>query len=252
VETNVDLTVSGIIIAGVLGFLLGLVAHDLAVQGLTDERPLRPMQGVCPQCGHNRGWIHFRCPECGRVVQREPVIAITTALMAVAMLQMFGLDWVLVPYLGFLTLSAALIVTDLEEFRIVDRLNLRGTAFLAVVLVGVALLNGDQAALLRGLGGAAAYFGGATLMFMAVRGRGFGAGDVKLAPILGLFTAFISWGTLGWAVFATAVIGGVIAFAMIIAGAAKMKTELPYGPPMILGSWLAFVFAAIGTFPIPS
>jgi leader peptidase (prepilin peptidase)/N-methyltransferase len=69
---------------------------------------------------------------------------------------------------------------------------------------------------------------------------------------LGLFTAFISWGTLGWAVFVTAVIGGVIAFGMIIAGAAKMKTELPYGPPMILGSWLAIVFAAIGTFPIPS
>ena len=52
--------------------------------------------------------------------------------------------------------------------------------------------------------------------------------------------------------FATAMIGGVIAFAMVIAGAAKMKTELPYGPPMILGAWLAIVLAAIGTFPISS
>ena len=251
-ETNVDLTTSGIIIAGVLGFLIGLIAHDLAVQGLTEERPLRPLQGVCPRCGHHRGWLHFRCSDCGRVIQREPVIAITTALMTVAMFQLFGLDWVLAPYLGFLTLSAALVVTDLEEFRIVDRLNLRGTAILALGLVVVAFFNGEQAALLRSLGGAAAYFAGAALLFIAVRGRGFGAGDVKLAPLLGLFTAFISWGTLGWAVFVTAVIGGVIAFGMIIAGAAKMKTELPYGPPMILGSWLAIVFAAIGTFPIPS
>ncbi len=251
-ETNVDLTMSGIIIAGVFGFLVGLVAHDLAVQGLSDNRPLRPFQGVCPRCGHDRGWLHIRCQDCGRVIQREPVVAVATALTAAAMFQLFGSDWMLLPYFGFLTLTAALAVTDLEEFRIVDRLNLRGTAILAVLLGAVALLSGDQAALLRGLGGAAAYFLGAALLFMAVRGRGFGAGDVKLAPVLGLFTAFVSWGTLGWAVFATAVIGGVIAFGMIIAGAAKMKTELPYGPPMIVGAWLAIVLAAIGTFPIPS
>ena len=89
-------------------------------------------------------------------------------------------------------------------------------------------------------------------MFLAVRGKGFGAGDVKLAPLLGLFTAYLSWGTLGWAVFATALIGGVFAFAMIIAGVAGMKSELPYGPPMVLGAWLVLVLAGIGTFPIPS
>ena len=240
------------IIAGAFGFLMGLVAHDLAVQGLTADRALRPLQGVCPQCGHERGWAHVRCPECGRTIQREPIVALTTALMAAALFHLFGLEWVLLPYFGFLTLTAALMVTDLEEFRIVDRLNLRGTTILALLLALITLLSGDVAPLLRGIGGAAAYFAGAMLMFMAVRGRGFGAGDVKLAPLLGLFTAFVSWGTLGWAVFATALIGGVVAFGMIIAGAAKMKTELPYGPPMILGAWLAIVFAAIGTFPIPS
>jgi len=241
-----------VIIAGALGFLIGLVAHDLAVQGLTVDRPLRPLQGVCPQCGHHRGWTHLRCPECGRTIQREPVIALTSALMAVVFFDLFGVGWVLLAYLGFLTLSTALMVTDLEEFRIVDRLNIRGSVMLAALLAVVALLSGDTEAILRGLGGTAAYFVGALLMFMAVRGRGFGAGDVKLAPLLGLFTAFISWGTLGWAVFATALIGGVIAFGMIIAGAARMKTELPYGPPMILGAWVAIVFAAIGTIPIPS
>lgn len=251
-ETNVDLTMSGIIIAGVFGFLLGLVAHDLAAQGLSDERQLRPFQGVCPECGHSRGWFHARCPNCERVIQREPVIAVSTALMAVAIAHLFGWDWLLLPYYGFLTLTAALVVTDLEEFRIVDRLNLRGTAIVAVLLAMVALPFGEVEALLRGFAGATAYFFGALLMFVVARGRGFGAGDVKLAPVLGLFTAFISWGTLGWAVFATALIGGVIAFGMIIAGAAKMKTELPYGPPMIMGAWLAIALAAIGTFPIAS
>ena len=81
---------------------------------------------------------------------------------------------------------------------------------------------------------------------------GFMTAHVKLAPQLGLFAAFISWGTLAWAVFATALIGGVIAIAMLALGAAKMKTELPYGPPMIIGAWLAIVLAGVGAFPIPT
>jgi leader peptidase (prepilin peptidase)/N-methyltransferase len=123
---------------------------------------------------------------------------------------------------------------------------------LLVALSGVALAMGAGGALVRGLFGAAAYFAGATAMWLLVRGRGFGAGDVKLAPLLGLFTAFVSWGTLGWAVFAMAVIGGVVGIGMLAMGAAKMKTELPYGPPMIMGAWLAVVLAGIGSIPLPS
>ena len=239
-------------IAGAFGFLLGLAAHDLAVQGLTDDTPLRPLTGTCPRCGYQRGWAHLKCPECGRAVQREPVVGLTSALVGAGMFNLFGLDWALIPYFGFLLLTMALLVTDLEDFRIVDRLNLRGSAILALVLAVVALATGNGDALLRGFGGSLAYFAGATLLFLAVRGRGFGAGDVKLAPLLGLFTGYISWGTLGWSVLATALIGGVVAFGMLIAGTARMKTELPYGPPMILGAWLAAVLAGIGTFPIPT
>lgn len=237
---------------GLAGFLVALAAHDLALQGLTSDRPLRPFQGMCPRCKHSRGWLSPSCQECGRAPLRELVLALATGLMAAVLTELVGIDWLLIPYLGFLLLTVALAVTDLEEYRIVDRLNLRGSLFAVVALALVALLQGDIDSLLRGLGGAAAYFGGSALMFVAVRGRGFGAGDVKLAPLLGMFTAFVSWGTLGWAVFATAVIGGVIAVGMIVMGAARMKTELPYGPPMILGSWAALAFAAIGSFPIPA
>ena len=240
------------VIVGALGFALGLAAHDLAVQGLDDTRPLRPLVGACPECGHQRGWLHVRCQQCGRVIRREPIVAATSALVAVGFATTVGTGWLLVAYLAFLLLSMALLVTDLEEFRIVDRLNLRGSVILVVLLIGAALVESDFEAILRGLGGAAAYFAGATLVWLAVMGRGFGAGDVKLAPQLGLFTGFISWGTLGWAVFSTAVIGGVVAAWMLMLGAAKMKTELPYGPPMIIGAWLMIVLAGLGAFPLPS
>jgi hypothetical protein len=31
-----------------------------------------------------------------------------------------------------------------------------------------------------------------------------------------------------------------------------MKVELPYGPSMILGSWIAIAVVGLGAFPIPT
>lgn len=231
------------VIVGVLGFAIGLAAHDLAIQALADDQPLRPFVGACPQCRQNRGWHRVSCPHCGRRVQREPIVALVSTVVALGFLHTLGLTWLLLPYLGFILLTMALLVTDLEEFRIVDRLNLRGTLILTLGLAAAAIGVSALEDLWRALAGAGVYFAGATLLWLIVRGNGFGAGDVKLAFQLGLFTAYLGWGWLGWAVFSTAMIGGVIAIAMLALGAAKMKTELPYGPPMILGAWLVIILA---------
>ncbi len=75
---------------------------------------------------------------------------------------------------------------------------------------------------------------------------------MKLAPQLGLFTAYLGWSVLGWGVFATALIGGALAVILILSGKAGRKTELPYGPPMVLGSWTAIAMVGVGAIPIPS
>lgn len=176
----------------------------------------------------------------------------TTGLAAMAFALTVDFTWELVPYLLFLTLSMALVITDLESFRIVDRLNLAGTLIIAVVLTITALVGGELDRILRGLGGAALYFAGTSLVFIAVRGRGFGAGDVKLSLQLGLFTAYLGWSVLGWAAFWTAMIGGVVALLLILSGKAGRRTELPYGPPMILGAWTAIAMVGVGAIPIPT
>ena len=122
----------------------------------------------------------------------------------------------------------------------------------------------------RGLLGALAYFAGSNLVFFLAGGRGFGYGDVKLSVQLGLFTAYISWGTLGWAVMITAVLGALLSLVVLGVGAVArakarrqegsvgstlkqvMKTELPYGPVMIVGAWVALALAGLGAFPLPT
>lgn len=240
------------VLVGAVGFISGLIAHDLAHQSLDDGIPLRPLVGVCRRCGNERGWFRLRCHTCGTPLIREAAVALVAAGAAVLFLLAVGWTWVLVPYLVFLMLTTALVVTDLETFRIVDRLNLKGSAIVALMLLGATLLSGQWEAMLRGLGGAGAYFAGTSLVFIVVKGQGFGAGDVKLSAQLGLFTAYLGWGVLGWAVFATAMIGGVVALIMLLTGSAGRKTELPYGPPMILGAWSAIALVGVGAIPIPS
>ncbi|HZD23882.1 MAG TPA: A24 family peptidase [Acidimicrobiia bacterium] len=179
-------------------------------------------------------------------------MAVVTAGTGIVFAMTVGVGWELVPYLAFLLLSAALVITDLESFRITDRLNIRGTGVLIVLLAIAAVLTDNLDALIRGLAGAVAYFAGTSLLFIVVRGRGFGAGDVKLAVQLGLFTAYLGWNVLGWAVFATAMIGGVIALVLLLGGAATRETELPYGPPMIIGAWTAIAMVGVGAIQVPT
>ena len=255
-------------IAGAFGFLGALVAHDLAAQTLLDLS-LRPLSGTCPQCGTRRGWLAARCPSCGRRVGREILLIGVAIAVAVGFANTIGPTWALIPYIGFLWLTLALGITDIDAFRIVDRLNIRGTVVLVLALGAASLADSDGGAWVRAVLGGLAYFAGTNLVFLLVRGRGFGYGDVKLSAQLGVFTAYLSWGTLGWSVFLTALIGGVLSIGVLVAGLVgrsrqrkaggaevtvrdAMQAELPYGPPMILGAWVAIVLVGLGAFPIPT
>ena len=256
------------ILAGAFGLLGALLAHDLAAQALAD-RPIRPFAGTCPRCGIGRGWGRLRCPECGRRIGRELILVPVGIALGLGLANTVGAVWALLPYLGFMCLSMALAITDVDAFRIVDRLNLRGTLLLVGLLGVAALADGTEEALVRGLLGGAAYFLGTNLVFLVARGQGFGYGDVKLSVQLGVFTAYVSWGALGWSVFITALFGGLLSIVVLAAGLVSrsrakraggpestireaMRAELPYGPAMIMGSWSAIILAGLGAFPLPT
>ncbi len=235
-----------LVISALVGLLLGLIAHNLAAQSLHDA-DLRPFRWTCPECGTNRAPSRLVCQQCDRRPWRELVVAAASAGMAVAIYEVIGTSWALVPYAGFILLTMALGLTDIDAMRIVDRLNLRGTAMVVAALGATSLIDNRFSDFLRGLGGGAVYFGGSLLLLLLVRGKGFGAGDVKLAPLLGVFTTYLGWEILARSVFSTAIIGGLLALFAIAFMAAKRNTELPYGPAMILGSWVAIVMVGVGS-----
>ena len=215
--------------------------HDLAVRA-PGEDTLAPYSGTCPRCLHLRGWAKAQCPECGRRIRREPWLGVATALAAALVAATLGWSWVLPAYLLFVLLTTALLLTDLDHMRIVDRLNLPGTVMALALLIAGAFLDGDGRRLVVAGQGAGAYALGALILFLIARG-GFGFGDVKLAVSIGAFTGYLGWGVLGRAVVTTAILGGLASLALLALGRASARTELPYGPFMIVGGWVAIILA---------
>ena len=76
-------------------------------------------------------------------------------------------------------------------------------------------------------------------LWFFTKGRGFGFGDVKLAPSLGLL---LGWPKTIVAVFLAFVLGAVVAVVLIALGKKKLGQTIPFGPFLVLGTFAALLF----------
>ncbi|NOQ68202.1 prepilin peptidase [Patescibacteria group bacterium] len=80
----------------------------------------------------------------------------------------------------------------------------------------------------------------AGLFFYAIvvitKGKGMGGGDVKLGFLMGLL---LGWPLVLIALFLSFIIGSVIGIFLILVGNKKMKSMIPFGPFLILGTFIA-------------
>ncbi|CAN5894750.1 hypothetical protein BH23ACT5_BH23ACT5_19700 [soil metagenome] len=171
---------------------------------------------------------------------RPIVFSVLFSLVAAGFAAVLGPVAVLPSYLFLGGMSLVLFLTDVDHKRIPNRITYPGTPLAAALLVTGAVIDGTAAHLGRALAAAAVYTGALFLVYLVSRG-GFGFGDVKLAVPLGLFLGFLGWSHLVVAAFATAFLGGIFAVAAVVGGGAGGKSEIPYGPPMIIGAWVAII-----------
>jgi leader peptidase (prepilin peptidase) / N-methyltransferase len=71
---------------------------------------------------------------------------------------------------------------------------------------------------------------------------GMGFGDVKLAGVLGLFTAWLGWGVWAVGLFLGFFLGGLFGAALIALRRGGRKTAVPFGPFMLAGVLVAVLF----------
>ena len=232
----------------VVGSFLNVVIHRVP----RDESLVRP-GSYCPHCGaavrnrHNvpvLGWLLLRgrCADCRAPISvRYPLVEAGTAALFVAVAAKFGWSWALVPYLYLAAVAIALALIDLDVMRLPNVIVLPSYLVAAALLVPAALLGDGPAPIVRGLLAA-----GLLWMFYRVLAQfgGMGGGDVKLAPLLGFYLGWLSWGAVAVGAFAAFLLGGVVGVALMATRVAGRKSRIPFGPAMLAGAFLA-VFAAV-------
>lgn len=228
----------------VIGLLLGPTLHHLGVRAAV-RAPFDGPLARCEQCGHVR--VMPFAPTCAaceaRIRRREPLIWLLSAVGMGATTAVVGLNWLLPAHLVFIALTTVLMVTDLDEKLLPNRVLYPGTATVVVLLAGGALAEGLLVPFRNGLIAGAVYF---LLLFVVgmISPRGMGFGDVKMAFVIGLVLGFWNWRVLAQGLIYTGLIGGLPALYLLATRKASKGSEIPYGPAMILGAWIALFLGA--------
>jgi leader peptidase (prepilin peptidase)/N-methyltransferase len=157
----------------------------------------------------------------------------------------FGLSPALPAYGYLAVVGAVLAVTDARQRRLPDRLTLPSYP-VALALLGLAALllpGGGRPFLgaLLGLGIALGLF----LLQAVIYPDGLGWGDVKLAGILGLYLGWLGLPALVAGLFLGYLLAGAAGLALIAAGRASRKTQLPFGPFLLAGTLAAIALSGL-------
>ncbi len=147
--------------------------------------------------------------------------------------------------LYFLVMGVRLSIIDIREHRLPNRIVFPSYVIGALLLSGAAAAAGEWFRLVPIAAGAAilwvAYF-----MLRVIYPAGMGYGDVKLAGVLGLYLGYCSWGHLLWGSFAAFLLGGLWGVVILLSRRGDRKSDMPFGPFMIVGAAAAMLLLPAG------
>lgn len=236
-----------------LGSFLNVVADRLPA-GMSIVSP----RSHCPRCRQpipvrdlvpiaSYLWLRGRCRLCGeRIPGRVIAVEVITAALFVAVYLKLGYGLPFIAVCAGVALMVAVAVVDLEHRVIPDRLVLPATAVLAVLApfwpeLGIGRALVFEHVHLASLANSLAAGAGAFFVFLAVKivySAGIGAGDVKMAGMLGLL---VGWPSIAVALWTAVVAGGVVAIGLLVLARRNRKDAMPFGPFISAGGILALV-----------
>ena len=192
-------------------------------------------------------WLRGRCRDCAeRIPARVVAIEIITGALFAALYLKFGWGTQFIIAGAGGALLVAIAVVDLEHRLISNRLVVPAVVVLAVLAPLWPELGIDRAlvfeqAHLASLANSLAAGAGAFLVFLVVKAvypAGMGAGDVKMAGMLGLLVGFPG---IAVALWTAVVVGGAVAVVLLVAGGRSRKDAMPFGPFLSAGGILALL-----------
>lgn len=239
----------------IFGLAVGSFLNSVIYRLQTGESFLRG-RSHCPYCKHQLSWqdlipvlsflvLKGRCRYCRQKISWQyPLVEIITGILFVLIWQnqLTGGFWGILNSGYLLVISSLLIIIfvyDLKHYIIPD-----SVIYSAIILAFFyRLLEILKAGNLNHFFSPIFSAFLASVFFLAIflisRGRWLGFGDVKLAFLMGLFLGFPN---ILAALFFAFVSGAIIGTGLIFSGKKTLKSEVPFGPFLIAGTFVVLFF----------
>lgn len=212
----------------------------------------------CTHCHHVLGpldlvpvvsylFLRGKCRYCHKPIQDSPLTELLVPSLFVISYYFWPISlsgvglFVFVLWLAFLVGFVILTIYDLKWMLLPD-IVVYPLISLAVagVLVVWLCFGGSSEAALGAVSGAAIISGIFYVLYKLSKGRWIGFGDVKLGIVLGLLSGSALSSLL--VLFIASIIGMLIALPLMLFGKANRKTQLPFGPLLIIGLFVTVLF----------
>ena len=211
----------------------------------------------CLRCQHELAWYDLiplfswistkgRCRYCNKAIGSfEPLMELGGALLFTLLFQYLASNYgmpmagfVMVPWMVVAVLMLILLAYDAKWFLLPDRIMFPLIAVSAAIALWQVSGYSDPWVAVVSTVGAVAILGGLYLLLWIIsRGAWIGFGDVKLGVALGLLLGDAKLALL--ALFLANLIGLLFALPQLISRRASGKTQIPFGPMLILGFFIA-------------
>lgn len=190
-----------------------------------------------------------KCRYCRKKLSKSyPLVEFVTGLAFAASYVWFPVEisgygiLLLALWLVGLVIMAGLFVFDMRWFMLPSKL-VYPLIFVATIYRVVTIASGGtsvQHELIATLGALAVSAGFFAVLHAISRGKWIGDGDVRLGVAMGLF---LNGPVESWlAIFVASLAGVVLALPQLMTNKKALKMKVPYGPMLILGLVIAFLF----------
>lgn len=246
-------------------FLFGLIIGSFLnciIYRLEKDKSFLRGRSFCPHCKHILSFwdlipvfsfifLGSRCRYCQKKISWQyPLVEVFTGLIFFLLFRQFFsstaflagegvLDCLnLIFYWIIACFLIIIFVYDLKHYIIPDSIIYAAIIIAAIFNFQFFFLGQFQIlsyAVLSALG-AAAFF-----LFIVIisQGRWMGVGDIKLAFLMGLF---LGWPNILVALFLAFYIGAIMGVILLIIGRKKLKSEIPFAPFLVTGTFFALFF----------
>jgi len=255
------------IIIFILGLIIGSFLNAI-IYRLKIKKSFLKGRSFCPFCKHFLNWqdlipvlsffiLKGKCRYCQKKISWQyPLVELITGILFVLIFRhldfrfdlTFGF-WIL-DFFYYLLVSSFLIIIfvyDLRHFIIPDKI-IYPAIFIVLLFriwdlfgnweLGIGILKPVLNPLASAIV-ASAFF---LVIVLVSRGKAMGVGDIKLAFFMGLFLGFPD---ILVALFFAFLIGGIIGIGLILAKRKTLKSEVPFGPFLVTGTFIALFWGKI-------